>query len=148
MTRTREVKRFFSDVRKAQNSLESLKLLSEQVFTQLARVNKPFTDIKIQTSLTNRQEELRIKLVELNLKIEAKKIEIIERLAMAEDIISALPKKEYQDVLRLYYCTRQKDGLPMTFEKVGDRLGYSERHIKRLHAEALEKCKPFFKKNT
>ncbi len=107
MTKIKKIKAFFKSIRKTQNSLQNMQMLSEQIFTQLTKTNKPLSDIKIQTSLVNKQEELQLKYIELNLKIEAKKIELLERINKAQDIIFAFPKKEHQAVLQLYYCVRQ-----------------------------------------
>ncbi len=62
----------------------------------------------------------------------AKEIQLLDRIIAVEYAIADLPVR-YRTIMRLHYI----DGL--TWEAVADKTHYSERHVKRLHREALRK---------
>lgn len=64
-------------------------------------------------------------------RVEMQKQEYLKREAEVETFIKKLPTPVYRQVLRHYYLER------LTWAKVGEVMGYSERHARKHHDDAL-----------
>lgn len=64
-------------------------------------------------------------------RVEKQKREYLQREAEVEAFIRRMRTPVYRQILRYYYLEL------LTWEKVGERIGYSERHARELHDGAL-----------
>ena len=62
--------------------------------------------------------------------------ELYGRQVYAEQLIRKLDDEKEREVLRLYYLTTE-NGQNLTWNQVAIRMNYFERHVKRIHGNAL-----------
>lgn len=73
-------------------------------------------------------------------RVEEQKQEYLRCEAEVEAFIKRLPTPVYRQVLRHYYLER------MTWEQVGETMGYSERHARKHHDDALVEAQRLWEK--
>lgn len=107
---------------------EKLFLLNERInkikspnFSSMPRGGTPPSMAELITDKT----DLEARIERLKRKGLRFKNEILEEIDSLED-------SKYCDILELFYIDC------FTFEEIGDKLGYTERHVGRLHKQALE----------
>lgn len=141
-----DVKRFLRSVSKTQQELLQLDRQLESVLTLLTRTVKPLKEINVQSSLTNNQEDLIIKQMELLQEGERVKKELIDKHKIALEIIRRMPTAMYATIISMRYCTlNPRTNRQFTWLEIAEQIGYTEVHTKRLHGEALKEADIIFK---
>lgn len=136
-----DVKRFLRSVSKTQQELLQLDRQLESVLTLLTRTVKPLKDINVQSSLSNNQEDLIIKQIELLQEGERIKQELIDKHKIALEIIRRMPTATYATIISMRYCTlNPRTNRQFTWQEIGDHIGYEERQTRRIHGEALKEA--------
>lgn len=87
---------------------------------------------KVQSSPTgDKVAKVVEKIAALKEKISAEYLELLEIMGKMEDVINSVESKDEKLLLRLRYINYYR------WDKIAVEMGYSERHIQRLHAKAL-----------
>lgn len=87
---------------------------------------------KVQTSNTNSRENLLVRIVDLEHKINGEIDYYAERKEKAMEIIDSLEDDRFIDILYMWYLERK------TWEQIAVNLGYSYRRVTQLHGHALQ----------
>lgn len=90
---------------------------------------------KVQTSGGNSQETAMVKYLEYDEKIQRRLKRLYEIKAEVIDAISAVDNPTYRQLLQLRYIEFCK------WERIAEVMGYSRKHIGRLHCGALDSVK-------
>ena len=87
---------------------------------------------RVQTSPSNRMEELLPKLIKVEEKYTAELIKYSNKVLKRTKQIAALPNPLHVTVLTLRYCNNKR------WEEIAAETGYTFRHITRVHGDALQ----------
>lgn len=128
------VKEFLRSVRDAngvvdrkQRQLEELAALRTKVESTTLALNPD----KVQGGRGNSNEDLMVRMIDLEHEMNAAIDDYIDRKRMAMQLIDQLADDRHIDLLYLYYLQGK------TWPEVAVAMGYSWRHLHRLHGEAL-----------
>lgn len=140
-----EVKQFFRSIMKTQVELMQIDQQLESVLTLLTRTVRPLKEVNVRSSVSNKQEDLIIKQMELLAHGESVKKDLLDKHELALNIIRRMPTPTYATILSMRYCTLNSKTLKQfTWEEVSERIGYAEAHAKRLHGEALKEAEVIY----
>lgn len=93
---------------------------------------------KVQSSPTNALEQTFVRIDAQRAKWERLRAKYDEAVRIRIERISALEDPRHVELLSLRYVDLDPSGRMQSFEKIADKMGYSLKHIWRLHGEALE----------
>lgn len=93
---------------------------------------------RVQTSPENHMEVAFARIDEERKKLADQSVRYAEAVRVRLDRITQLDNPAYSEVLSLRYIDLDRGGRLKTFEKIGRKMGYSEKQVRRLHGYALE----------
>lgn len=132
-----DIKEFYKRIRREQTEIQQLKnLIHEKELTLLPRAIVYDHD-KVQVSPEDRFSEACAALCELENELSKSIFLLSKNQILAESYIRELEDANERKVMRYYYLTLIDGELP-TWQQVAIRMNYYERHIMRLHGEALQ----------
>lgn len=126
-------KEYLSGIDKRKRVIDSLGAQIEDIRNEIGglRAIRYDTD-RVQTSPTNRMEELIPRLVALEASYTAELVKYRTEMLKRISRIAALPNRLHVTVLTLRYVDGKR------WEEIALDTGYSFRHITRIHGEALQ----------
>ena len=98
------------------------------------RVSK-LKDVNVQSSQIRTVEDTYLSLVDFSIKIQQKGDELLKLKIQISSQIDEMHTPEYRRVLRYRYL------MGFSWKKVAELMGYDERHIYRIHGNALQEFK-------
>lgn len=131
------VEELFQQVRKERKELKILQSIRENLITQATRVNKPFSDVRVQTSMENRYEDCMAKLSDVESEIVKLYDELMDNYNEAFYLIRNLEDSTQRTVVELYYIGEER---PLKISEIADRLSYSKRQVIRIKENAIAQC--------
>lgn len=124
----RSVRTLDSMIDRKQRQYERLAELRTKAESSTVSLNP----MKVQTSHTNSNEDVLIKIIDLQYEINADIDRYCTKKREAMAIIDALEDERHRVLLYAYYLEGKK------WEEVAVMMNYSWRHLHRLHSEALQ----------
>ena len=128
-------KQFLREVRKADRHINTLIAEKERLREIAEGVSgMTYDEVRVQTSRTlsgNRQTDAVYRLIEIEIQTDDEINSYMDMREEAVRIISMLPNRTEQDILKCYYMSG------MTWEKVAEYMNYELRYIFKLHGKAL-----------
>ena len=91
---------------------------------------------KVQVSPDEKFSKICAKIVDYEDELGRSIAMLVGRKLYAEQLIKKLDNEKEREVLRLYYLTTE-NGQSLTWNQVAIRMNYFERHVKRIHGNAL-----------
>ena len=95
------------------------------------RVSK-LKDVNVQSSQVRTVEDTYLSLIDFSIKIQQKGDELLNLKIQISSQIDQMHTPEYRRVLRYRYL------MGFSWKKVAEMMGYDERHIYRIHGNALQ----------
>lgn len=124
-------KEWLSRAWKIDNEITALERELLSARERMLSVTAHYSDIKVQTSKSNKAEDATLKYIEYNAKIEKKIDELYAVKCEIFDAISKVDNPTYRTLLTLRYLQF------MTWEKIAEEMHIDGRHIYKLHNKAL-----------
>ena len=111
-------------------------LINERILlnSNTLRVSK-LKDVNIQSSQVRTVEDTYLSLIDFSIKIQQKGDELLNLKIQISSQIDEMHTPEYRRVLRYRYL------MGFSWKKVAELMGYDERHIYRIHGNALQEFK-------
>ena len=127
----------------AVNSLIDLKLEQIAELRSLAaRVTvSPFSESHSQGTYTDRVGRTTARIVDLENEINTEIDKLVDLKLQIRHLVSALPDGLHRAIIERHYILNEP------WEKIGEKLGYSRRHITRLHDKAIEILEEMYGEN-
>ncbi len=120
-----------NDLRHVQDHIRFIEMKIESLRAQMVSISAKVNDIPVQSTRRDILAQQIAQLDEWQRELDAEYLDIIQSQREAKREIQKLPVK-YQDVLSARYL----DGL--SWQKVAEKVGYSERQCRRLHLKAIK----------
>ena len=111
-------------------------LINERILlnSNTMRVSK-LKDVNVQSSQIRTVEDTYLSLIDFSIKIQQKGDELLKLKIQISSQIDEMHTPEYRRVLRYRYL------MGFSWKKVAELMGYDERHIYRIHGNALQEFK-------
>lgn len=111
-------------------------LINERILlnSNTLRVSK-LKDVNVQSSQVRTVEDTYLSLIDFSIKIQQKGDELLNLKIQISSQIDEMHTPEYRRVLRYRYL------MGFSWKKVAELMGYDERHIYRIHGNALQEFK-------
>ncbi|WP_051221210.1 DUF1492 domain-containing protein [Eremococcus coleocola] len=111
-------------------------LINERILlnSNTLRVSK-LKDVNVQSSQVRTVEDTYLSLIDFSIKIQQKSDELLNLKIQISSQIDEMHTPEYRRVLRYRYL------MGFSWKKVAEMMGYDERHIYRIHGNALQEFK-------
>ena len=111
-------------------------LINERILlnSNTMRVSK-LKDVNVQSSQIRTVEDTYLSLIDFSIKIQQKGDELLNLKIQISSQIDEMHTPEYRRVLRYRYL------MGFSWKKVAELMGYDERHIYRIHGNALQEFK-------
>lgn len=133
---TQEVKEFLRGIRDNQREINHLREMIRQAETNLLPRAIIYDKDKVQISPDEKFSEICAKIADYEFVLGKSIARLLGRKMQAETMIRELPDEKEREVLRWYYLSSDGNE-PLTWQQVAIRMNYYERHVKRIHGEAL-----------
>lgn len=133
---TKEVKDFLRSIRYQQMEILQLQDLIKQTEANLLPQAIRYDKDKVQVSPEEKFSKVCAAIADYEEELGREIVVLAQRQMKAVKMIMDLPDEKERTVMRLYYLTTDH-GLPLTWGQVAIRMNYFERHVKRLHGNAL-----------
>lgn len=91
---------------------------------------------KVQTTPSDKMSEIVAKVADMQKELGKSIYQLRKRQLQAENLIRKLDNANERELMRWYYLCYD-DGKPYTFVMVAEKMGYSDRHVKRVHGSAI-----------
>lgn len=133
---TKQIKDFLKSIRSEQLEIEHLRqMVAETEMCLLPQAIRYDRD-KVQVCPEEKFSLLCAKLGDYEEELGASIAHLLSKKIYAEQLIKQLPDEKEREVLRWYYLTTE-NGQNLTWNQVAIRMNYYERHVKRIHGNAL-----------
>lgn len=133
---TNELKDFLRAIRSEQHEIAHLREMVAELETELLPQAIRYDRDKVQVSPDEKFSKICAKIVDYEDELGKSIAILVGRKLYAEQLIKKLDNEKEREVLRLYYLTTE-NGLSLTWNQVAIRMNYFERHVKRIHGNAL-----------
>lgn len=128
-------KEYFLEVQQALIVQKSLRDRLEDLHADLTAIGGfDYSKVRVQTSPQNTQEKKIINYVDMVEEYKKKIGECAYKIMEAESRLCEMSRPEYALVIKLRFMSPKKQSC----NEIGQSMGYSERHIKRILDEALD----------
>ncbi len=126
------------------NNLIDVKLEQIAELRSLAAkvTTSPFTESHSQGTYTDRVGRTTARIIDLENEINDEIDRLVELKIRIRELVSALTDGIQRSVIERHYILNEP------WEKIGEKLGYSRRHIVRIHDKAIEVLEDMFGENT
>ncbi len=101
----------------------------------------PFSESHAKGTYTDRVGRTTARIVDLENEINQEIDKLVDLKIKIRDLISALPDGLYRTILERHYILNE------SWEKISEKVGYSRRHISRLHDKAIDELEELFGEN-
>ncbi len=92
----------------------------------------PFTESHSQGTYTDRVGRTTARIIDLENEINDEIDRLVEVKLRIRELVSALPNGIHRTIIERHYILNE------SWEKISEKIGYSRRHITRLHDKAIE----------
>lgn len=133
---TNELKDFLRHIRGEQHEIAHLRQMVAELEAQLLPQAIRYDRDKVQVCPDEKFSNICAKIVDYEEELGRSIAELYGRQVYAEQLIRKLDDEKEREVLRLYYLTTE-NGQNLTWNQVAIRMNYFERHVKRIHGNAL-----------
>lgn len=133
---TNELKDFLRAIRSEQHEIAHLREMVAELETELLPQAIRYDRDKVQVSPDEKFSKICAKIVDYEDELGKSIAILVGRKLYAEQLIKKLDNEKEREVLRLYYLTTE-NGQSLTWNQVAIRMNYFERHVKRIHGNAL-----------
>lgn len=133
---TNELKDFLRAIRSEQHEIAHLREMVAELETELLPQAIRYDHDKVQVSPDEKFSKICAKIVDYEDELGRSIAMLVGRKLYAEQLIKKLDNEKEREVLRLYYLTTE-NGQSLTWNQVAIRMNYFERHVKRIHGNAL-----------
>lgn len=133
---TKELKDFLKSIRSEQHEIAVLRRMVAELETELLPQAIRYDRDKVQVCPEEKFSKICAKIVDYEDELGKSIAMLVGRKIYAEQLIKKLDNPKEREVLRLYYLTTENDQ-NLTWNQVAIRMNYFERHIKRIHGNAL-----------
>lgn len=133
---TNELKDFLRAIRSEQHEIAHLREMVAELETELLPQAIRYDHDKVQVSPDEKFSKICAKIVDYEDELGKSIAILVGRKLYAEQLIKKLDNEKEREVLRLYYLTTE-NGQSLTWNQVAIRMNYFERHVKRIHGNAL-----------
>lgn len=129
-------KEYLSQARYIDESINSKKEEIQNLYDLATRCTTTWSDMpRIQSNGRSRMADCVMGMIEIENEIKKEMAELISLKGQIRRIISGVSNMEYRSLLERRYLAYK------TWEEIADELGYTVRHIHRLHGKALLEVK-------
>lgn len=136
MMTVNEIKDFFRQIRREQSEISHLSRMIRQEEMLLLPKGISYDKDKVQTTPEDKFSEACAKISEMQQELEHSIFNLKIKQAKAETMIRQLDDPDEREVMRYYYMTTD-DGRPLNWQQVAIRMNYYQRHVFRIHGNAL-----------
>lgn len=133
---TNELKDFLRTIRSEQQEIAHLRQMVAELEAELLPQAIRYDRDKVQVSPEEKFSKTCAKVVDYEEELGRSIAMLYGRKLYAEQMIKKLDDAKEREVLRLYYLTTE-NGQNLTWNQVAIRMNYFERHVKRIHGNAL-----------
>ena len=133
---TKEVKEFLRSIRHEQQEILHLQEMIDAAELELLPQAIRYDKDKVQVSPEERFSKVCAAVADYQEELGREIVKLLKKQMRAAEMIMGLDDEKERMVLRLYYLTTDH-GQPLTWGQVAIRMNYFERHVKRLHGNAL-----------
>lgn len=133
---TNELKDFLRAIRSDQKEIAHLRQMVAELEAELLPQAIRYDRDKVQVSPDEKFSTLCAKIADYEEELGKSIAELYGRKLYAEQLIKKLSDPKEREVLRYYYLTTE-NGQNLTWNQVAIRMNYFERHVKRIHGNAL-----------
>lgn len=133
---TNELKDFLRTIRSEQQEIAHLRQMVAELESELLPQAIRYDRDKVQVSPEEKFSKMCAKIVDYEEELGRSIAMLYGRKVYAEQMIKKLDDAKEREVLRLYYLTTE-NGQNLTWNQVAIRMNYFERHVKRIHGNAL-----------
>lgn len=133
---TNELKDFLRTIRSDQKEIAHLRQIVAELEAELLPQAIRYDRDKVQVSPDEKFSTLCAKIADYEEELGKSIAELYGRKLYAEQLIKKLSDPKEREVLRYYYLTTE-NGQNLTWNQVAIRMNYFERHVKRIHGNAL-----------
>ena len=131
-----DIKDYLRSVRKLKSDIESMKRMRESLLYSLTGTGIPIKKTFVQESAPTDKMAVRMASVaDLEREIDERIMFLMQEQSRVLEIIKALRKPEHRAIMTDYYLNA------LTWEKVADIHGYSQKHVERMHGMALNELR-------
>lgn len=131
-----EIRQFFASIKREQREIEHLKLMIQEGDAMLLPQAIRYDKDKVQTTPSDKMSEIVAKVADMQKELGKSIYQLRKRQLQAENLIRKLDNANERELMRWYYLCYD-DGKPYTFVMVAEKMGYSDRHVKRVHGSAI-----------
>ena len=125
-----KVKEYLSQLFWIDKEIKSLSMEREELFASTFK-HPVWSDMKVQSSPTEKLEDIYVELAEYANRIQVKSDELLRLKLQLSEQIEKVENHKSRQLLRYRYL------IGMNWEEVAYHMGYEVRHITRLHGQAL-----------
>ena len=133
---TKEVKEFLRSIRHEQQEILHLQEMIDAAELELLPQAIRYDKDKVQVSPEERFSKVCAAVADYQEELGREIVKLLKKQMRAAEMIMGLDDEKERMVLRLYYLTTDH-GQPLTWGQVAIRMNYFERHVKRIHGNAL-----------
>ena len=126
-------KEYLRGIRRLDAIIECKQAQIDELRARAENVTVPLKPDKVQSGSTGSQEDILVRIVDLEWEVTAEIDRLIDEKDRAIKLICTLEDDRHITLLRRHYV----DGA--TWEQIAVDMGYNVRHVYRLHDEATEK---------
>ena len=134
---TKEIKDFLKSVRSEQREIAHLRQMIQEEELGLLPKAIVYDRDKVQVCPEEKFSKICAKIADYELEMGESIARLLVKKQKAERMIRELTDEKEREVLRWYYLTTE-NGENLTWKQVAIHMNYYERHIKRIHGNALQ----------
>lgn len=133
---TQEIKEYFKQIRKEQSELMHLIEMRRREELSLLPKGITYDGDRVQSTPEDTLSKTAAKIVDIQQEIDSSILGLRKRKAEAESYISKLECSNEREVMRWYYMDNDCGKL-LSWQQVAEKMGYTEKHVLKLHGTAL-----------
>lgn len=133
----KEIKAFLRSIRCEQMEILHIKQMIEDAQSEMLPKAIRYDLDKVQVCPDEKMSKICAAVVDWQEELGRSIAILAQRRQLAENMIMQLEDEKEREVMRWYYLTTD-NGQVLTWKQVAIRMNYYERHIKRIHGNALE----------
>lgn len=127
------------DLRKTRIKIQRLNEESDFLYAMLYNTHKKLSEVRVETSITNKREDLLIKAMEVTEMLNKEIMESLDEIMSFFVELEKVKNEASRQAIRLYYIGDSNK--TYTYREIGEVMGYSESHIRKLIYDGINKMR-------
>lgn len=136
------VRDFMNHLRRGRGEVKRLKLVSENLYTQVYSTTKPFNEINVQSSNKRSKEDMLLDIIEIQEQINESMAKLVSNYVTFFRMLNMVNDPKSKEAIQLYYIGDMVTEKLYTLDEVAEEMNYSTVGIKKLIRKGIKDVSP------